>query len=74
MLGNIGDTVGLVLVTDIMTTYNSSPTIIIKEQPLVCSQLVNSTEFNIFIIGIALTIAVMVISLGTKNYTFKKQK
>jgi EmrB/QacA subfamily drug resistance transporter len=74
MLRNIGGAIGPVLATSIMTTYTSPLIITIQGHTVVGPQLANSTAFNtIFIIGIALTILVMAISLGTKNYIFRKQ-
>jgi hypothetical protein len=74
MLRNIGGAIGPVLATSIMTTYTSPLIITIQGHTVVGPQLANSTAFNtIFIIGIALTIVVMAISLGTKNYIFRKQ-
>ncbi len=73
MLRNIGGAIGPVVATTIMTTYTSPLIVIIQGHPVVGPQLANSTAFNtIFVIGIILTLIVMVMSLGTKNYTFKK--
>jgi len=62
MLRNVGGAVGPVLATTIMTTYTS---------PL--SKAIPSTyAFNlIFTIGICLMVAIAVLSLFVKNYTFR---
>jgi MFS family permease len=72
MLRNVGGAIGPILATTIMTTYITTVVIPINGLPVPTS-FANSTAFNfIFALGIGLTLAVMAISLTTKNYTFKK--
>ena len=71
MLRNVGGAIGPVVATTIMTTYTSPMTMKIAGVSVVVAQLPSSYAFNcIFSIGIALAVAVAVMSLFVRNYTF----
>ena len=73
MLRNVGGAIGPVVATTIMTTYTSPMTVVIGGNPMVVAQLPSSFSFDlIFSIGIALVVAVAVMSLFVRNYTFSK--
>jgi EmrB/QacA subfamily drug resistance transporter len=68
MLRNLGGAIGPVLATTIISTYYA--TVKVPIPPYVYT-FGNKTAFNtIFIIGIALMIVVIALSLAAKNYTF----
>jgi EmrB/QacA subfamily drug resistance transporter len=70
MLRNLGGAIGPVLATTIMSTYTDTLLNPVTHQPI--AVLANSAAFNtIFAIGIALTIAIIALSLTIKNYTFE---
>jgi hypothetical protein len=63
MLRNVGGAIGPVLATTIMTTYT------VKN---ISYSIPSSYAFNlIFIIGIVLMLAIAVMSLFVRNYTFR---
>jgi MFS family permease len=73
MLRNVGGAIGPVLATTIMATYTTPLIEQIGGYPVTVGQLPSSYAFNlIFIIGILLMIAVAVMSLFVRNYTFQK--
>ena len=75
LLRNIGGAIGPVLATSIMATYTAPYLVKIGGQNVPVAQLPSATAFNIiFLIGIALTIVVFVLSLAAKNYTFNKRE
>ena len=75
MLRNVGGAIGPVVATTIMTTYTSPVTAMIAGHPVIVAQLPSSYAFNlIFSIGIALVVAVAVMSLFVRNYTFGKPR
>jgi len=72
MLRNLGGAIGPVVATTIMSTYYDVITKVVNGHPVIIV-LANPTAFNIvFGVGIILTIAVLILSLLIKNYTFKK--
>jgi len=72
MLRNLGGAIGPVLATTIMSTYVFKIIRPINGHPVVVGTLADSTAFNtIFVIGIALTVTIIALSLFIKNYTFK---
>ncbi len=69
MLRNLGGAIGPVLATTIMASYTTPFTI----AGHVVAVFPSSTAFTIiFSVGIALTLAIVAISLAAKNYTFPK--
>ena len=75
MLRNLGGAIGPVLATTILSTYTTPIVKTINGHPIVVATVGNSTAFNtIFGTGIAVVIAIIVISLTIKNYTFRKLK
>jgi MFS family permease len=75
MLRNLGGAIGPVLATTILSTYTTPIVKTINGHPIVVATVGNSTAFNtIFGTGIAVVIAIIVISLTIKNYTFRKPK
>jgi EmrB/QacA subfamily drug resistance transporter len=72
MLRNLGGAIGPVVATTIMATYTTTVYETIKGVSIPVT-LPSATAFDIiFYIGIALAVIVLVISLATKNYTFKR--
>ncbi len=72
LLRNLGGAVGPVLATSILATY-TRPFVSKINGQTVMGQLPSSAAFNlIFEVGIVLAILVALLSLATKNYTFKK--
>lgn len=70
MLRNLGGAIGPVVATTIMTTYKNEYFVAGHPTGLFFP---DATSFNfIFIIGIVLSVCIVVISLTTRNYTFKK--
>jgi MFS family permease len=73
MLRNVGGAIGPVLATTIMATYTTPLVEQIGGYPVTVSQLPSSYAFNlVFMIGIVLMIAIAVMSLFVRNYTFPK--
>jgi EmrB/QacA subfamily drug resistance transporter len=72
MLRNLGGAIGPVLATTIMSTYVYQIIRIVNGHPVVVAQLADSMAFNtIFVIGIALVLVIIALSLCIKNYTFR---
>jgi MFS family permease len=76
MLRNLGGAIGPVVATVILSTYTSQLYLNIQGHLVgTGTYLGNATAFNyIFEIGIVLMVLCMVISLATRNYTFKENK
>lgn len=73
MLRNLGGAIGPVLATTIMSTYTATILNPVTHRPI--AALADATAFNtIFVIGIALTVTIIALSLAIKNYTFKKNQ
>jgi MFS family permease len=69
MLRNLGGAIGPVVATAIMTTYTAP--LLVQGHP-VGTNLPTATAFDIvFGIGLVLTIVVILLSLTSKNYTFR---
>jgi EmrB/QacA subfamily drug resistance transporter len=75
MLRNLGGAIGPVVATVIMTTYTSQYYVSVQGHLVPTGKYFpTATAFDyIFAIGIGLMILVVIISLATKNYTFKKE-
>ena len=72
MLRNLGGAIGPVLATTIISTYYATVKVPI---PPFIYEFGNKTAFNtIFVICIGIMIAIIVLSLTSKNYTFAKNK
>jgi len=73
MLRNLGGAVGPVVATAIMASYTSPYVVQVAGHAVSTGQnLPDATAFNIvFGVGLVLTAVVLVLSLATKNYTFK---
>ena len=72
MLRNLGGAIGPVVATAIMASYTSQLTAVVNGHTVVVGQLPNSTGFDIvFGVGLVLTIVVFLMSLMSKNYTFR---
>lgn len=73
MLRNLGGAVGPVVATAIMASYTSPYIVEVAGHAVPSGQyLPNATAFDIvFGVGLMLTAVVLVLSLATKNYTFK---
>jgi MFS family permease len=73
MLRNLGGAVGPVVATAIMASYTSPLTVIVGGHSVATGQsLPNATAFDIvFGVGLVLTFVVLILSVATKNYTFK---
>ena len=72
MLRNLGGAIGPVVATAIMASYTSQVTAVVNGHTVVAGQLPNSTGFDIvFGVGLVLTIVVFLMSLMSKNYTFR---
>lgn len=75
MVRNLGGAIGPVLATSIMTTWIVTVYVTVQGQLVPVSSLPSSTAFDIiFMVGIALTTCIAVLSLAIKNYTFGKEK
>lgn len=75
MLRNVGGAMGPIIATSILSTYTSPLIVTVQGHQVIGPQLSNATAFNtIFVVGIALIAAVIVISTATKNYTFKTSR
>ncbi len=72
LLRTIGGAAGPVVATTLMQTYETPIVIMYNNQPLVLGFMPSSTAFNyIALFGFAMMIITLIISLWTKNYTFK---
>src|SRR5262249_34847409 len=73
MLRNLGGAIGPVVATAVMTTYTAP--LVVGGQTVPGTQLPTATAFDIvFEIGLALTVVVILLSLASKNYTFRAAK
>ncbi|MGD6810494.1 MAG: MFS transporter [Candidatus Bathyarchaeia archaeon] len=73
-LRNIGGAIGPILATAVLAVYTTPLTQIIAGNPVVVATVPSATGFNVVLAaGIALGVAVIVISLATKNAAFKSK-
>jgi len=73
-LKSVGAAFGPVIATAVMTTFTDPVTKVVNGSPKVVAVVPSATAFNvIFIIGIALTALMAVVSLATKNYKYPKK-
>jgi MFS family permease len=73
-LRNLGSAIGPVIATAVMASFTVPLTRVINGQTIVVGQLPSDIAFNVlFAAAIVLSILVAVLSLTSKNYTFKKK-
>ena len=73
MLRNVGGAIGPVLSTTIMTTYTTPLKELVQGVPVTVAELPSSYAFNlIFEVALVLMVAMGVMSLFVRNYTFRK--
>ena len=72
LLRTIGGAAGPVVATSFMQTYQVPVIMVYDNQPLVLGFMPSSTAFNyIAFFGLAMMILTLIVSLWTKNYTFR---
>ncbi|AWR93738.1 MFS transporter [Acidianus brierleyi] len=75
MLRTLGGSAGPVAATVLMDSYQDPVIMMYNNQPLVLGYLPSATAFDyIAILGIFIMIVTLIVSLWTKNYTFKANK
>lgn len=73
MLRNVGGAIGPVVATTIMTTYTAPLVVLVGGVPVTAGHLPSSFAFNlIFGIAIVMMVAIGIMSLFVRNYTFRK--
>jgi MFS family permease len=73
-LKSLGQAIGPILATAIMSSYTQPLSKVVNGQVITVGDVPSATAFNtIFIIGIAMTIVALGVTVFAKNYVFKKE-